>query len=459
MTQNQSNSDGLDLFDEKASAVRGFPNAMLGYDKKVVDDYVRDLEQQLSRAKHQYREVQKELTAANLRSDDTDFSKLGGHTASLLRVAESQANDLVVKAQNEADRLVSQARDEAERTRSEALQETDHARRSGIDELKSLRLELQDQTTAELEAARVEAQGLREAVDKHRAMVIADAQQQANAMIEAARAEAAHIVQKAEHEAAQLTDRVTRETNALRADTAQAVQEARAAADAEVVELRNMVNAEVAALRNQTKADVAETRARLADEVAAVRDRANADANQIRAEVAAERDESLAALEVQQRELRDQLAGMVTDARRQSDDLQEKLAAASEELRRRQQSVYAEAERIKADSINEAAAIVAQARHNADEHWQRTEGELLRRTEQLKREQNLLRQRKEALVAQLNNLSSLANLTALEFPEEESNTDLAELIEEPSEGKGTVDEVEIVDSTDNSPDVSESRLG
>ena len=433
MSQNTPGASGLDLFDEKASA--SFPTVMRGYEKRAVEEYVREMEQQLSTVKHSYRELQRELTATSLRNDDTDFSKLGGHTASLLKVAESQANDLVTKAQNEADRLVAEAKEEAERTRTEALQETDAKRRSGIDELKALRAELEHQTTSELDAARAEAGGLRDAVDKHREMILADAQQQANAMIEAARAEAAHIVQKAEHEAAELTDRVTRETNAMRADTAAAVQDIRAMADAEVAELRNMANAEVAALRNQTKRDVEETRARVADEVAALRDQANGEANQIRAEVAAERDQSLADLDVQQGELRDKLAAMVADARQQSDDLQEKLGAASAELRARQQTVYAEAEQIKADAINEAAAIVAKARHDADEHWRATEGELVRRTEQLKREQNLLRQRKEALVAQLNNLSSLANLTALEFPDEEEGHKLAQLIEEPSEGE------------------------
>ncbi|HSN42706.1 MAG TPA: adhesin, partial [Propionibacteriaceae bacterium] len=93
MTQHPD-QHGLDLFDETASAVRGFPNAMLGYDKKSVDDYVRDIEQQLSVAKHQLREVQRELTAANLRVDDTDFAKLGSHTASMLQVAEAQSSEI-----------------------------------------------------------------------------------------------------------------------------------------------------------------------------------------------------------------------------------------------------------------------------------------------------------------------------------------------------------------------------
>ena len=37
---NEQDQHGLDLFDQNASAVRGFPNAMLGYEKKAVDDYI-----------------------------------------------------------------------------------------------------------------------------------------------------------------------------------------------------------------------------------------------------------------------------------------------------------------------------------------------------------------------------------------------------------------------------------
>ena len=120
MTQEQQDQSGLDLFDETASAVRGFPNAMLGYDKKAVDDYIRDIERQLSLAKHQLREVQRELTAANLRVDDTDFSRLGTHTASLLKAAEAQAGDLVQRAELRAHKLVSDAQAEADRVRREA---------------------------------------------------------------------------------------------------------------------------------------------------------------------------------------------------------------------------------------------------------------------------------------------------------------------------------------------------
>ena len=74
------------------------------------------------------------------------------------------------------------------------------------------------------------------------------------------------------------------------------------------------------------------------------------------------------------------------------------------------------------------AAIVAKAKSDADQHRQDTEGPLVKRAEQLTREQNLLRQRREALMAQLNNLSSLANRTALEFPDEDGNHPVHEVL-------------------------------
>ncbi|MDN5572183.1 MAG: DivIVA domain-containing protein, partial [Propionibacteriaceae bacterium] len=154
MTQDPEGS-GLDLFDENASAVRGFPNAMLGYDKKAVDDYIHDIERQLSIAKHQLREVQRELTAANLRVDDTDFSRLGTHTASLLKAAEAQAGDLVQRAEQRAERLVSGAQAEADRITREATTHASAARQEGIDALKGLRADLERQTTVELDAAGV----------------------------------------------------------------------------------------------------------------------------------------------------------------------------------------------------------------------------------------------------------------------------------------------------------------
>ncbi len=444
MSQTDPESRGLELFDEKASAVRGFLTVLRGYDKKAVDDYVRDMEQQLAVTKKRYREMRRELTAASLRNDDTDFSKLGAHTASLLRVAESQAQDLVGRAQSEGERILAEAQEQADQKRLESEQAADHHRISRIDELRALRADLEKQTASELDAARAEAQGLREAADKHREMVLGDADRQANGLLEAARAEAAHLVQAAEHHAAELIDRATRDTNALRADTTAAVAEQRTVAEASATELRNRTAAEVTALRAtvadetdalraQVQAEVAELRERVAGEVSALRDQVQAEATQSRSAVAAERAASLSALEAEQRELRGTLSTLVGDARNHSASLLEELAQAATDLRSRQQAAYAEAERIKTDALTEAAAIVMKATHDAEAHRQETEGALMRRSDQLRREQNLLKQRKEALVAQLNNLSSLANLTALEFPDEDGNHPIQQIILEPAD--------------------------
>lgn len=366
MTHEQDHH-GLDLFDETASAVRGFPNAMLGYDKKAVDEYIRDLERQLALAKHQMREVQRELTAANLRVDDTDFSKLGAHTANLLKVAEAQAGDLLQKAQSRAQLMIDEARTEAERTRNEAAQTAEAARQEGIASIKVLRTDLEKQSTSELEAARTEAQGLRDAADQHRTTVLADAEQQAAALVEAA-------------------------------------------------------HREVAALRETAEREIAEARA--------------ADAS--------EREQRLTAFQAEHAGISEKMTAATSQARERSDELLAALTQASEDLRGRQQAAYAEAEDIKAGAISEAAAIVAQAKADAETRLTETDAELVARNERLKQDNRHLRQRKQALLTQLAQLSSLATETASEFPEDEHTGPIpASLVAEPQEGADdTVDQPE-----------------
>lgn len=340
MTENDAH--GLDLFDETASAVRGFPNAMLGYDKKAVDDYIRDIERQLSLAKHQLRSVQRELTAANLRVDDTDFSKLGAHTANLLKVAEAQAGEMIQSAQIRAETMLSEAHAEADRTRADAAQTAESARQEGLASIKGLRAELETQTARELAAVRAEAEGLRRSSDEH----------------------ASTIVAEAERRAAALADNARREAEALRAT-----------AETQITALQ--------------------------------------------AKAATDHEEQLRLLHEEQAALSEQLVAAATEARKQSDAVQEALIEASENLRTRQQTAYHEAEDVKAAAISEAAAIVATARAKAETILAQADHDLAARNEKLKREQRQLRQRKNALLSQLTQLSSLAMQTTDQFPEEE----------------------------------------
>jgi len=96
---------GLNLFEDKASAVGGFPHAMLGYDKQAVDSYIQDLEQRLLEMKVQLREQRRETSFVRAQVGTTDFAKLGAHARGLLEAAEAQAAELVRLAEAESDRL------------------------------------------------------------------------------------------------------------------------------------------------------------------------------------------------------------------------------------------------------------------------------------------------------------------------------------------------------------------
>lgn len=377
-------SSALDLFDEKATAVRGFTTVMRGYDKKAVDDYIRDMEHQLSVAKQRYREIQRELTVAQLRTDDTDYGKLGAHTASLLKAAESQASDLIARAHAEAQRAVSAAREQAAKLQREAENRASEHRIAGLEEIRTLRATLAKQTVDELEAAKAETSGLREAADKHRLMIVASAQDQATVVLDAAHAEAQRQQSASEASARALLAKTDHECTAL----LRAAQH-----DAET-------------LRNEVRIEV----------------------EKVRAELAHERESSLTELAEQQASMRDKITAMLDEAREHSTQMLESMAKASADLRSRHQGTLAEAESIKAAAIAEASATVEKAHADIATHRRDQESELERRADELKREVALLRQRKSALLAQLDNLTTLARTTALQFPDDEDGQSVADIV-------------------------------
>ncbi len=332
---------GLDLFDRKASAVGGFPNAMLGYDKKAVDDYIRDLENEANVAKHQLEEVRRELIAANLRIDDTDFGRLGTHTASMLQVAEAQAAEILNKARTRAQSILNDAQETAENTKAQASQGAEQARLEAVESLQSLRAELSEQTEAELNAVRSESEGIRSATEAHREFVLSEAQQQADSLLAQARTEA---------------DRIKAES------------------DRQVAEAQ--------------------------------------------AEVAAERERVLGELETKQATELEKLRELTEQTRIKSEEYQVILTTAAEDFRQRQQVSLAEAETIKVGAIEEAQAILAKARSDADLLLAEADGELIRRREKLRHDSHLLRERKLALISQLKQLSSIADVAEEEYPDE-----------------------------------------
>ncbi|MBU3977448.1 DivIVA domain-containing protein [Propionicimonas sp.] len=175
---------GLDLFDETATAVGNFPQSLRGYDKGAVDAYVRDVEAQLSRAKAQIRQQQKQLAAATAKADDTDFSKLGAHARGMLRSAEAQANELLTTAQAKAKELIAQAEIEAERKAEEVVSAAEETRAKSSDSFAELRKQLSEQNAADLSGVKDQAAMIREAAKSEAEQIIGEAQAQAKLIAE-----------------------------------------------------------------------------------------------------------------------------------------------------------------------------------------------------------------------------------------------------------------------------------
>ena len=181
---------GLDLFDEMASAVGNFPQALRGYDRGAVDAYVRDVESQLARAKAQLRHQQRQRRRPTrgcrhrLRQGRGPYARhaQGG------RIPGRRTGE---QRDSRACQVLSEAEADARRMTIEAELALDAARAATSDELAVLRQRLSEQTAAELETAKQEATALRQAAELHAAQVVADAQARAASVAEASRLESA----------------------------------------------------------------------------------------------------------------------------------------------------------------------------------------------------------------------------------------------------------------------------
>ena len=190
MSSPPPDEQGLDLFEETASAAGNFPHALRGYERGAVDAYVREVEAKFSRVLGELRETQYRLALASATVDTTDYSRLGGHARTLLKSAEAQAAEIVHEARAEAERIRSQAGLDRSRASHESQLAMDASRAAGLADIDQLRQLLGEQTAAELEAAKADAAALRQATEQQRDWLLREADSQARAIIDAAVAEA-----------------------------------------------------------------------------------------------------------------------------------------------------------------------------------------------------------------------------------------------------------------------------
>ena len=133
--------------------------------------------------------------------------------------------------------------------------------------------------------------------------------------------------------------------------------------------------------------------------------------------VAEERESAIAELRRIHEEAVEQTSAALAEAREHARQSTERLEADLAEAARIKADALAEAEQLKLASVKEADDRVSVARQQAATINERTRKEFTWRKQQLRRETELLSQRKAAVLDQLTSLSELAQRTASSFPD------------------------------------------
>ena len=140
--------------------------------------------------------------------------------------------------------------------------------------------------------------------------------------------------------------------------------------------------------------------------------------------MAAEREQALAQLKQAHDEAQARTAELLAEATKHHDQSAERLEADIAEAARIRAEALAEAEHAKEEAVRESDARVATAKKQATAISERTQQEFTWRKQQLRRETELLHQRKQAVLSQLASLSALAEQTANAFPDLDDPADL-----------------------------------
>jgi len=366
-----SSENGLELFDDAASAVGNFPSALRGYDRSAVDDYVRSLEGALVQTRRRAAGLEQQMVSLQeqlneslekQRAQEVDYTNLGGRASEILRLAEEQSREVLEQANENAERVKETARREADQMRAEAARAGNEIKSQGIAEIERLRTHGQND--------------IREQVEK--------AQAQAEAIVAAARREAEALQRAAEHEAQTL-----RQTAYL--DTEQ--------------------------LRREVEREAAE----------------------IRSGVAAEREAAVGHLRAVHEEAVTKTSALLTEATEYHQQAKARLDGDIAQAAQIRAEALAEAEQVKLRAAKEAEGRISAARRQAAAITDRTQQEFAWRKQQLRRETDLLGQRKAAVLNQLASLSALAEQTAHSFPDLEDLEDIDDLDEfDGEEGDRTI---------------------
>jgi hypothetical protein len=254
------------------------------------------------------------------------------------------------------------------------------------------------------------------------------AEEQARETLDRATHDAERLREEARREADSTRDQAAREGNELKSGGLAEIDKVRARLEADGATHLDRAKAESVALLEAGRRQAESLRREAEHDVQAVRQQTYLDTEElrrtvereiadIRQQIAVEREAALTELRRAQEEASEQTSAMLTEATRYHEESAARLEADIVEATRIREDALRDAEQLKLTSIKEAEDRVESAKKQAAAISERTQQEFSWRKEQLRRETDLLSQRKQAVLAQLASLSALAQETATSFPE------------------------------------------
>lgn len=310
---------GLNLFDDRASAAGSFPHTMFGYDRPTVDNYVRDLEQQLATLRQLTRHLRTELAGAQREHGDTDFTRLGSHATTMLRAAEAQATELISRAAAEAERIKEEGRRVAADLRANAQTEADDIRVETLSNLREMRERLAEESAQVREATQSDCQ-----------VTVEAARVQAQALIDEATHNATLATEESTAQLRQLAAEANRDATALRANAQSQAEQIVSQAHEQAQQLIAAANAEAAQVAEEVASLQAATQTLHASAVAQVA-QATEDAGRIRTDALAAAEELR---EQAAQEAESQIAASHRQSAMMKDRIEEQFAWRKEQLER-----------------------------------------------------------------------------------------------------------------------------
>lgn len=292
------------------------------------------------------------------------------------------------------------------------------------DQLNKLRRDVED--------ARAEASRPRDVdfadLGGHTTEILRIAQAQAKEITDRAAAEAERITSEANRMARQTLDLAEREGEDMKIAAAAGLREQRSSIDARAQQVLDAARSEadqlVTSAEQSAAAVTAEAQRKASGlleaarlEGASIRQAAEKEAAEVRATSATERDQLLTRLRTEHEEAQAKTQAMLSEASTNHERARAQVAESMKEAQTIRSNAMAAAEQMKIHSAREAELAMTEAQKRVKEMLHSAEGEASKRTEALRRENELLLQRKKAIMGQLQSLSSIATQTAAEFPD------------------------------------------